>query len=346
MEVQRIVNARGAILPGNRHRKLQGVNKPTLLIVAASVLVLALVPLVADTTLLHLFIIIFFYAYLGQAWNILGGYAGQFSFGHAAFFGIGAYASTLLHVRYGISPWIGIGAGGLLGMSFGLFSGYLSFRYGLRGPYFALVMLAFAEMLRIIAENWDAVGASIGILIPLQGSAPLAFQFTSKTAYYYVMLAMMLGITALTLKIQNSRLGYYFRAIRESEEAAEALGVNTFRYKMIAMAFSSGLTAMGGTFYSQYLLYIDPEITFGVTISIEILLRPIIGGAGTVLGPVLGAFVLTPFSEIAKTLFRGYIGVHLMMFGAILIVVIIFLPKGIMGLVEAGYRRYTRAREG
>lgn len=313
-------------------------------LLGTAVVVLLLLPLVAGATLLHLLIIMFFWAYLGQAWNVLGGYAGQFSFGHAAFFGLGAYTSTLLHVHAGLSPWLGMLAAGCVGMAFGLFSGYLSFRYGLRGPYFALVMLAFAEMLRIVAENWSAVGGAVGILIPLQGNAPLQFQFGSKVSFYYVMLALLVGITALTWAIQRSRLGYCLLAVREDEEAAESLGVNAFRYKMTAMAVSAFLTAMGGTFYAQYLLYIDPEITFGTTISIEILLRPIVGGAGTVLGPLLGSAVLTPFSEIAKTLFRGYIGVHLMFFGVILIVVIIFLPQGIMGLVEKGYRRYL-ARE-
>lgn len=304
-------------------------------------LLLAL-PLAAGATLLHLLIIVFFYAYLGQAWNILGGYAGQFSFGHAAFFGLGAYTSTLLYLKLGVSPWLGLLAAGCVGMAFGLFCGYLSFRYGLRGPYFALVMLAFAEMLRIVAENWTAVGGSVGILVPLQGNAPWQFQFASKVAFYYVMLALLAGITALTWGIGRSRLGTYLLAIRENEEAAAALGVDPFRTKMIAMAFSAFLTALGGTFYAQYLLYIDPEITFGPTVSIEILLRPIIGGAGTVLGPLLGSLVLTPLSETAKTLFRGYIGVHLMIFGALLVAVIIFLPQGIMGLVAAGWRRYAR----
>ena len=315
---------------------------PLLGLVTAGLLAL---PFLAGPTLLHLCIIVFFYAFLGQAWNILGGYAGQFSFGHAAFFGLGAYTSTLLNLHLGLTPWLGMLAAAGVGGAFGLFSGLLSFRYGLRGPYFALVMLAFAEMLRILAENWSAVGGSVGILIPLRGNAPLQFQFASKVPFYYIVLAMLLGATALTYGIQHSRLGYYFQAIRENEEAAEALGVDSFRCKMIAMAISAALTAMGGTFYAQYLLYIDPEITLGTTISVEILLRPIIGGAGTVLGPLLGSLVLTPFSEISKTLFRGYIGVHLMFFGALLIAVIMFLPQGIMGLVAAGWRRVTGPAE-
>ncbi|HKI98145.1 MAG TPA: branched-chain amino acid ABC transporter permease [bacterium] len=301
---------------------------------------LLLLPQVASPTVLHLAVIVCFYAFLGQAWNILGGYAGQFSFGHAAFFGIGAYTSTLLYLHLGVSPWLGMLAAGVAGMAFGLVSGFLSFRYGLRGPYFALVMLAFAEMLRIVAENWGAVGGSVGVLVPLLGSAPLQFQFASKRSFYYIILALLAGATLLVWRIGRSRLGYYLLAIRENEEAAEALGVNAFRYKMAAMAISAFLTAMGGTFYAQYLLYIDPEITFGTTVSIEILLRPVIGGAGTVFGPILGSLVLTPFSEIAKSLFRGFIGVHLMIFGAILVAVIIFLPQGIMGLLDSLWRRY------
>ena len=313
------------------------------LALAGLALLLAL-PWLAGATLVHLCIIVFFYAYLGQAWNILGGYAGQFSFGHAAFFGLGAYTSSLLYLHLGISPWLGLLAAAAVGGAFGLASGFLSFRYGLRGPYFALVMLAFAEMLRIVAENWVAIGGAQGLLIPLHGNAPLAFQFTSKLPFYYIMLALLTGITALAWAIQRSRLGYYLQAIRENEEAAEALGVDSFRYKMIAMAISAALTAVGGTFYAQYLLYIDPEITLGTTVSVEILLRPIIGGAGTVLGPLLGSLVLTPFSEIAKTMFRGYIGVHLMIFGALLVAVIIFLPQGIMGLVESAWRRFARPK--
>lgn len=310
-----------------------------LFLFAAFVGILLAVPLFASSTILHLLIIVFFYAFLGQAWNLLGGYGGQFSFGHAAFFGIGAYTSTLLYVHLGLSPWVGMLLGGLAGSIFGAFCGFLSFRYGLKGPFFALVMLAFAEMLRLFAENWDAVGAAIGILIPSKGDSLVDLQFISKIPYYYIILCMMLISIGVGWALHHSKLGYYLQAIREDEDAAEALGVDIFRYKMVAMGISSFMTAMGGTFYAQYLLYIDPEITFGVGISIEILLRPIVGGAGTIFGPLLGSLALTPLSEFSKILFRGYAGVDLIMYGAILVIVIIFLPEGIAGYTKRWWRK-------
>lgn len=291
---------------------------------------------------LHLVTMIFFFTYLGSAWNILGGYAGQFSFGHAAFFGIGAFTSTILQIHFGVNPWIGMFLGGIVGFLLGLFVGSLSFRYGLRGPYFALAMLAVAEMLRLLAVEWMAVKYPLGITIPLKGNSLLAFQFTTKVPYYYIAFAMMILVLYLTHTIERRRLGSYFLAIRENESAADALGVNVFRYKLIAMAISAFLTAAGGTFYAQYYLMIEEESTFGTGVSIEVLLGPIIGGAGTVLGPFVGAAILELLSEGTRNLLKGYSGVHLMVYGAILIVVIIFLPKGILGGLQTAYRRLSK----
>lgn len=295
---------------------------------------------------LHLLTMIFFFTYLGSAWNILGGYAGQFSFGHAAFFGIGAFTSTILQIHFGINPWIGMFLGGTVGLLLGLFVGSLSFRYGLRGPYFALAMLAVAEMLRLLAVEWMAVKYPLGITIPLKGNSLLAFQFTTKVPYYYITFAMMVLVLYLTHTIERRRLGSYFLAIRENESAADALGVNVFRYKLIAMAISAFLTAAGGTFYAQYYLMIEEESTFGTGVSIEVLLGPIIGGAGTVLGPFVGAAILELLSEGTRNLLKGYSGVHLMVYGAILIVVIIFLPKGILGGLQTAYRRLSKVCRG
>jgi branched-chain amino acid transport system permease protein len=306
---------------------------------------LLLLPPLAGSTLQHLLVVICLYAYLGQAWNLLGGYAGQFSFGHAAFFGVGAYTSTLLYMKLGVSPWIGLGAAGLAGLAVGLVCGYLSFRYGLKGPYFALVMLAFAEMLRLLAENWAFTGAAQGILIPFQGAGWADFQFQGKLPFYYIALTMLALVTLLAWRLERSRAGYYLKALREDEEAADALGVNPFRYKLLAMALSAGCTGAGGAFYAQYLLYIDPEITFGAAVSVEILLRPIIGGAGTVLGPILGSLLLTPLSELSKVALRGHAGLHLMIYGAVLVLVILFLPRGIAGLGPALRRRLQPGSE-
>jgi len=292
-----------------------------------------LIPLFLDAYYLHILISILFWGYLGSCWNILGGYAGQFSFGHAAFFGVGAYTSSLLFVDAGISPWIGMLLGAILALLLGLFIGYLCFRYGLKGPYFALSMLACAQMLQIIAVNWKAVKGALGVLIPL-GDSFLNFTFKNRLPYYYVILAMIIGILILTKWIQEKRLGYYFFAIREDEDAAKALGINIQKYKMIAMALSAFTTAMGGTFYAQYYYYIDPSLSFGGPVSIDILLRPIVGGPGTVFGPLVGSILLSPLSEITRSLFRQYSGLHNMIFGSLLIATVIFLPRGIMGLVK------------
>jgi branched-chain amino acid transport system permease protein len=280
---------------------------------------------------LEVLISILFFGYLGACWNILGGYGGQFSFGHAAFFGIGAYTSTLLLLHAGLTPWLGMLAGGALAAAFGLFAGYLSFRYGLRGPYFSLVTLAFAEMLRVVAVNWKAVGSSLGLVVPSRGSAPAMFLFGDKLPYYYVILAMTLAALWITRRIERSRMGYALAAIRENEDAAEASGVDALSTKLRAMAVSSFLTALGGTFYAQYFAYIDPSLTFGPAISIGGLLPAIVGGASTVMGPVLGSFVLTPISELTRAVLRGRAGADIMLYGLILILVISFLPNGLVG---------------
>ncbi len=305
---------------------------------AAAGVVLVVLPPFLTPYLLHILIVILFFGFLGSGWNILGGYAGQFSFGHAAFFGIGAYTSTLLFLQAGVSPWLGMIAGGLLAAAFGLFAGYLSFRYGLRGPYFALVTLAFAEMLRVVAVNWKAVGSSLGLVIPSRGTAAHLFLFAGKLPFYYIILTLAAGAVWITRRVERSKLGYALVAIRENEDAAEAAGVDTLGYKLRAMAISSFLTALGGTFYAQYFAYIDPSLTFGVSVSVEGLLRTIVGGSGTVLGPLLGSFVLTPISELTRALIRGRAGVDIMLYGVILILVISFLPQGLMGWVRARRR--------
>jgi branched-chain amino acid transport system permease protein len=233
---------------------------------------------------------------------------------------------------------------GIAGLLLGLFIGSLSFRYGLRGPYFALAMLALAEMLRLLAVEWMAVKYPLGITIPLKGDSFWDFQFTSKVPYYYISLFMMAAVLYLTRVIEGRRMGSYFKAIRENENAADALGVNVFKYKLIAMAISSFITAVGGTFYAQYYLTIEEESAFGVSISIEVLLGPIIGGAGTVLGPVLGAGILEILSEVNRNILGAYSGVHLMVYGAILIVVIIFLPSGILGGLQMAFRKLSKGR--
>ncbi|MBW1700187.1 MAG: branched-chain amino acid ABC transporter permease [Deltaproteobacteria bacterium] len=323
----------------NRIRSYQ---KP-LAIIAFGAMLLFLPSLLGDY-FIHLVTTVLLFGYLGVAWNILGGYAGQFSFGHAAFFGVGAFTSTLFQIHMGVNPWAGMFLAGIAGLLLGMFIGFLTFRYGLRGPYFALAMLALAEMLRVLAVEWMTLKYPLGIILPLKGDSFWDFQFRSKVPYYYIILCMAILVLYLSRIIEDKRIGLYFKAIRENENAAETLGVNTFKYKMVAMAISSFLTAMGGTFYAQYYLTIDEEAAFGVAVSIEILLGPIIGGAGTVFGPILGATILECLSEGSRNLLGAYSGVHLMLYGAILITVIIFLPKGILGGLQTVLAIFKKRR--
>lgn len=259
----------------------------------------------AGSALLHIFILIFLFAFLGQSWNILGGYAGQLSLGHAAFFGLGAYTSTLLFTEFGISPWIGMVAGMGVAAAFGLFIGAVSFHYGLRGPFFTLVTIAFAEILRLIMLHFDWTGGPMGILIPLSGDSLWELTFTDKWPYYYVGLVMMLLSIAVVWGVARSRLGFYFQAVRQDEDAAEAIGVNTLRYKLAATALSAALCGAGGSFYAQYTQYIVPDDIIIVSLSVQILLPAVVGGAGTVLGPIIGAFILIPAGEATRVIFSG-----------------------------------------
>jgi len=300
------------------------------LIVTLAVLVVLAFPLVFSGYIQQFVIMILLYTYLGSAWNILGGYAGQFSFGHSAFFGIGAYASTMLFYYGGVSPWIGMWVGVLLAAMLGVFEGYISFKYGLRGIYFAMVTLAFAEVLRLLMTNWPLAGGSEGLSVPLRGSAPLLFQFQTKIPYYYIILVMVSATMYFIRWMEKSRLGLYLVAIRDDQDAAEALGIDTMKYKLIAIAISSSLTALAGTFYVQIFMFIDPSIGFSSIMSIDILLRPVIGGEGTLWGALLGAIVMGGASEITRSLLGGYSGAHLATYGIILIVIVLFIPEGII----------------
>lgn len=323
------------------HRRL---TTRTWVVIGAVMLALHGLPWVFPSVM-HTMIMIFLMAIMGQGWNILSGYAGQFSFGHALFFGLGAYSSSILFVKLGVSPWIGMAASVAVSIAVGLFIGFLSFRYGLSGPFFALIMLAFAEIFHMLAMGWDWVGGAEGILIPLQGNAPGIMQFTEKEPFFFILLWLTAASVFFVWKMEGTRTGLYLQAIREDSDAAETLGVDSLRYKLTAMAFSAGMTAIGGVFYAQYLLYIDPDTTFASVNSVEIMLRPIIGGPGTVLGPLLGSVVLTPLAEVTRTAFQAYSGAYLMFYGAILVIVIIFLPDGLMGVFKKVIAHYRSKKE-
>ena len=294
-----------------------------------AIAVLLALPAVLGSYAITVFIFIFFYAFLGQAWNIIGGYAGQLSVGHAAFVGLGAYTSAMLSIHAGLTPWIGMLVGGVLSAALGAVIGYLGFRFGLRGFYFVLLTVAFAEIFRIIALNTDWVGGAQGLYITFTGD-PRQFQFQDNRVYYYVSLGLMLLATGVVAWIERHRFGAYLVAIREDENACEALGVDTFRYKMLAIVVSAFLTGIGGTFYAFYLFSLQPNSVFGIPLSVEIVIRPIVGGSGTILGPILGSFILSPLAELSRTYFSqgGWTGMHLIVYGALLIGVVLFLPQG------------------
>lgn len=320
------------------------------LILALLTVALGIVPLFMNRFLISLGVLILLWAHLGNAWNLMAGYAGQFSFGHAVFYGIGAYTSTVLLVDHAISPWLGMLAGAALAAFFGLIVGYLLFRFGIRGHFFALGTFAVAEMVRLLANEMELINTSIGIHIPLvRGDSWLRMQFEQTTIYYYyVILVIFVVGLVIIIAISRGRLGAYFQAIRENEEAAASLGIDTLRYKAIAVMISGALTAAGGTFFTQYFLFIDPTLAFGVAVSVQILLRPIVGGVGTIWGPLVGAMLLTPLAEVTRAFVRnpppylssieGRAGVDVMLFGAILVIVILFMPNGLVGAGQSLWR--------
>jgi branched-chain amino acid transport system permease protein len=310
--------------------------------ILAAVAVLALVPVMTSSNLvLNFLVAALLIALVGQGWNVLGGYGGQYSFGHSAFFGTGAYATAILQVRYGINAWaafaIGIAAGALVGAVIGA----LCFRSGLKGSYFALVTLAFAEVLRIIASVAPITGAGVGTLIKLD-LRPEAFQFQNRAPFYWIMLALVAASLVVVRMIENHRFGAWLVALRENEDAARALGVDVTRVKLAAMTISAAIAAAGGGFYAQYFLFIDAGIAYGPWISVEALLAPIIGGAGTVFGPLLGALVIKTLGELTKLLTADAPGLDLVVYGGMLILVVAFAPRGIAGVLSRWRDRFRR----
>jgi len=290
-------------------------------------------PWFVDDYFIHLAILTILYIYLGACWNLLGGYTGLACFGQSVFYGIGGYTSTVLLIKLDLTPWIGMLLGGILATLIGLMMGYLSFHYKLKGWYFGLVTLAFAEIFQIAATNFFPGGAA-GLYVPLRHNQILYYQFADKRINYYIILGLVLLVLLITHFIARHRLGYFFKAVRDDEEVAESLGVYLMKYKLIAMSISSFLTAIGGTFYIQYLLFIDPEIAFRMDVTIEIILRPLVGGIGTLWGPVLGSLLLTPLAEICNVFLGGRMGIHLILYGIILILVIIYSPQGLLPLLK------------
>ncbi len=312
---------------------------------AVLIFAFALPMIMRSPTYLHMVILIFFYAYLTSSWNMVGGFAGVLPLGHSVFIGIGAYTSTILYLQYGISPWLGMIVGGILAMLTGIFIGLPTFK--MRGAYFALATIAFAEGVRVMVENIDYLGpfnlnGPRGLQIPPLDIGIVNFMFQGKEPYYYIILIMLLGVLALTWAISRSKLGYYLNAGGEEPEAAMALGVNVARAKLIAMAMSSFLTAIAGTFYAQFALFIHPKSIISLDLSFEIAFIALIGGRGSIAGPILGALLLRPVSDFSRIYFGDiFPGLHLVIFGVVLILVMIYQPRGIQEPLTRLYDRWV-----
>ncbi len=301
--------------------------------------------LIGSQYIMGVLVLTMLFAIWASGWNIVAGYAGQFSFGHAAFVGIGAYASSLLFVTFSISPWIGMVVGGLLAALAALLIGFPAFR--LRGPYFALTTIAFSEVVRLAISNTSIVGpfdfgGAVGVNLPLKPPDFLTMELPDKTAYYELALVMLVGVLALTRLLERRRAGLYWAAIRSDQDAASSLGVPVLRYKCLAAILSGFVLGMSGAVYAQYVGFVDPTRVLGIDLSIQIALMGLVGGRATVIGPAVGALVLYPAGEIARAQFGGTTsGAHLVLFGFVLILAIYFLPRGIVG---ANLRWFTKGR--
>lgn len=312
---------------------------PKIYLFLAIFILLFVLPLYLPQYYIHLLTMIFIFAVAAEAWNIIGGYGGQFSLGHAAYFGVGAYTSTMLFHYFNISPWIGLLLGGIVAVLLSIGISHLCFR--LRGPYFVISTIALAETLRylFINQRWITFGAR-GMNIRYIGNAPLYFQFSGKLPYYYIAILTMLIVVFVTYKIINSRLGYYLIALGQNQDSAEAIGVNSFKVKLIDLCVSAFFTSIAGTLYAQYIYFIDPDAVFGLSLSVQIMLFAVVGGIGTLWGPIIGTFVLQIASEWASATFgSGLMGFKFIIFGSILIIIVLSGKKGIIDIFTTLYYR-------
>ncbi len=313
----------------------RGMSRRGRILLAAFAVALVAAPLVADRYLLSVLTLIFYFAYVGQAWNLMMGYAGQLSLGHALYVGLGAYVAALLWVYFGVGPWLGVFAGILVAAAFGATIGWLGFRFGVEGVYFALLTIAFAEFTRIAFDHLGFAGGSGGLFIPYE-ERRLGEWWNlrgGQLLFYYGALLLAAGGVVLAAWLTRSRLGFHWLAVREDEIAARAVGIDVFRAKMMAVLISSAMTAVGGVFYAFYYNNLFPAQIFDIGRSIELILAPIVGGLGTVFGPVVGAFILTPLGEgliaVTEKLGINAPGVKAVFYGLTLMAIISFRPAGV-----------------
>jgi branched-chain amino acid transport system permease protein len=312
-----------------------GVSRGELVGLAVLLAALIAAPLVLDAYLITILILIFYFAYVGQAWNIMMGFAGQLSLGHALYLGAGAYAAAGVYFHFGIGPWAGLWLAAALCAVLGAALGALAFRYGVAGVYFTLLTIACAEFARIGLDHFAWLGGSGGLFLKIaeRGDIDLANLRGAPAMFYYVILFLAAAAMALSAYLLRSRAGYYWQAIREDEDAAQALGIDTFRWKIFAITLSAAMTGIAGVFSAFYYGNLFPEQIFGIHRSVEIILGPIIGGIGTIFGPILGAALLTALAEGASEIVAAFgwevPGIKQMIYGLVLLIVIVILPQGI-----------------
>ncbi|TXI60268.1 MAG: branched-chain amino acid ABC transporter permease [Limnohabitans sp.] len=310
------------------------------------VLVVASIPLWSSSGVLLNFVMTALYAcLLAQAWNVLGGFGGQFSFGHALFFGTGAYVQAIAQMQWGLNAWLALPLGMGFAAGVGAFVGALSFRYGLKGSYFALVTLAFAEVFRIVATSVPFTGAGVGLMLPLRESAS-NMQFGSRAGFVWLMLGLVTLALLVTAWLRHSRFGACLQAVRDNEDAARAVGVNPFQVKLVATVLSAALMGAAGAFYVQVFQYIDPGIAYGPHTSVEALVGAIVGGMGTLWGPVLGALGLHILADLTRNLFGQLPGINMVIYGSVLVLIVMFLPRGIAGLGLFTPAQWLRGQKG
>ncbi len=316
-----------------------GVTPRAAVALAIFVLLMAVAPFFVSNYVLSVLVVVLFAAYFGQAWNLLMGIAGQLSLGHALYVGLGAYASAVLFVRFDLPPWLGMLVGMALAALVGSLIAALSFRFSVTGVYFALLTIAFAEFTRVLFDHFGWVGATSGLFLPVANLAhdDLLFLRGSTAMFYYCLLVLTLAALALSRYLLHRRIGYYWQAIREDQDAAQALGIDVFRYKVAAMALSAAMTALGGAFVAFYNNNLYPDTVFAVGQSIEIITAPIIGGLGTLFGPILGAFVLTTLGEAMTSLsgIFGIDGLKQWFYGAVLLAIVALQPAGLWPWLRA-----------
>lgn len=306
------------------------------IIIALAILLLFTAPLIVSAPFfVHLMIMVLMWTVLGASWNILGGFTGQVSFGHATFLGAGAYTTMILYLKLGIAPWYGIPIGGLVAALIALPIGFICFR--LRGPYFALSTLAVAEIIRLVALNWESfTNGPVGLLITTLPDVTFGermIDWENKVPFYYIIAIITLGSIVATYIMSRTRLGAYSLAIREDIDSAEAIGINTVQARVAALSLSAFFAGVAGGFYAMYLRYIDPDAVFSIALSVEMVFIAVVGGLTTVAGPLIGAIVLVAFGEIFREIFLVHFKLvgHLIFYGLMMMIVIRYLPEGIWG---------------